>query len=67
MIKSLADANFYIIFVSQTTRYILKFVGKLTPGVVSRRDTAVSVSGLKSSSRTEKLKGEFFLTLFVFI
>lgn len=36
------------------------FVGKLTPGVVSRRDTAVSVSGLKSSSRTEKLKGEFF-------
>ena len=26
-------------------------VGKLTPGVVSRRDTAVNVSGLKSSSR----------------
>lgn len=67
MIKSLADVNFYIIFVSQTTRDILKFVGKLTSGVVSRRDTAVSVSGLKSSSRTEKLKGEFFLTLFVFI
>ena len=44
------------------------FVGKLTPGVVSRRDTAVSVSGLNSSNRTEKnLKGWGFLTLFIFI
>ena len=28
-------------------RHVSVFVGKLTPGVVSRRDTAVSVSGLK--------------------
>ena len=38
-------------------RHISVFVGKLTPGVVSRRDTTVSVSGLNSSNRTEKLKG----------
>ena len=30
--------------------------GKLTPWVVSRRDTAVSVSGLKSSNRYGKIK-----------
>ena len=30
--------------------------GKLTPCVVSRRDTAVSVSGLKSSNRYGKIK-----------
>ena len=43
------------------------FVGKLTPGVVSRRDTAVSVSGLKSSNRYGKNKRVSFLTLFIFI
>ena len=49
-------------------RHVSVFVGKLTPGVVSRRDTAVSVSGLKSSNRYGKIKkGGSFLTLFVFI
>jgi amino acid permease len=56
-LKSFGGLKNYTIFVSQTTRDILKFVGKLTPGVVSRRNTAVSVLGLNSSNRTEKLKG----------
>jgi hypothetical protein len=57
LLNCLTIYKIILIFVKQTTRDILKFVGKLTPGVVSRRDTTVSVSGLNSSNRTEKLKG----------
>ncbi len=49
-------------------RHISVFVGKLTPGVVSRRDTTVSVSGLKSSNRYGKIqKGRVISTLLLYL